>query len=128
LLGTPGVFALGVGDSFILCRAVAGEAEVLTLAVAPASRRAGLGRTLVEAAMGLAALAGADTCFLEVDNTPALNLYQTTGFEAAGLRPHYYRRPDGDIDAVVMRRDLNSGDGSPYVAPAPSLSSSNDSI
>ena len=55
-----GGFALAVEDSgalagFILCRLIAGEAEVLTLAVRPAARRRGIGRALVEAAITLAA-------------------------------------------------------------------------
>ena len=39
---------------FILCRMIAGEAEVLTLAVRPQLRRRGVGRALLEAAIALA--------------------------------------------------------------------------
>ena len=80
LLDGPGGFALLVETdaplAFILCRAVAGEAEILTLAVDPAARRRGLARALVEAAAGAARMAGADVMFLEVahDNLPALGL------------------------------------------------------
>lgn len=120
LLQTPGVFALGAPEGFILCRAIVGEAEVLTLAVAPAARRGGLGRALVEAAMQVAALAGAETVFLEVaqDNAAALALYRAAGFRETGRRKGYYRRAEGAIDALVMRRALNSGQASPYAGDA----------
>lgn len=114
LISGPGGFALLVeeGDrpvGFILCRAMAGEAEVLTLAVDPAARRRGLGRALVEAALGAARMAGAEAMFLEVahDNAPALALYEAAGFARAGVRRGYYARGlEGSADAVVMRLDL----------------------
>ncbi|MGR4862587.1 ribosomal protein S18-alanine N-acetyltransferase [Caulobacter sp. LARHSG274] len=114
LLKSPGVFAvLGEGDQpqgFILCRAIAGEAEILTVAVAPAARRRGWGAALVEMAAGLAREAGAEALFLEVadDNQAAVKLYEATGFDRVGLRKGYYPHPDGARDAVVMRRTLNT--------------------
>lgn len=108
LLVTFNVFGLMLdGQGFILCRAVADEAEILTLAVTPLVRRNGAGRALVEAAAVVAAARGADSLFLEVaaDNAAALGLYAATAFEPAGLRRGYYA--DG-ADAVVMRRTLNS--------------------
>jgi ribosomal-protein-alanine N-acetyltransferase len=114
LLDGPGGFALIAEDDeplgFILCRAIGGEAEVLTLAVRPPARRQGLGRALVEAAAELSQRAGADALFLEVaeDNGPAMALYQAAGFRLAGRRPGYYARPDGSTDALVMRRWLNT--------------------
>jgi ribosomal-protein-alanine N-acetyltransferase len=114
LLNSPGVFAvLGEGDApqgFILCRAIAGEAEILTVAVDPAARRRGWGAALVEMAAGIAKEAGALELFLEVaaDNLAALKLYEATGFDRVGLRKGYYPHPDGPRDAVVMRRTLNT--------------------
>ncbi len=108
LLVTFNVFGLMLdGQGFILCRAVADEAEILTLAVAPLVRRNGAGRALVEEAAGLARARGADSLFLEVaaTNAAALALYASTAFEAAGLRRAYYA--DG-ADALVMRRTLNT--------------------
>lgn len=108
LMATPGVFALTIdGRGFILCRSIVGEAEILTLAVDPAARRAGVGRALVEAAAGLAAQGGAESLFLEVadDNAAALALYTDTGFRRVGLRKGYYA---SGADAVVMRRALNT--------------------
>ena len=110
LLGGAGGFALlAEGKGFILCRAIAGEAEILTLAVAPAARRAGLGRALIEAAATTAGAAQAQALFLEVaaDNDAALALYRAAGFADAGRRAGYYPRASGAVDAVVMRRALN---------------------
>jgi ribosomal-protein-alanine N-acetyltransferase len=113
LMGTPGVFALAAVDGapvgLILMRAIAGEAEVLTLAVEPSHRRRGVARALLEAGLELALAAEAETCFLEVaaDNAAALALYRAAGFEQAGHRGGYYRRPDGEtVDALVLRRTL----------------------
>jgi ribosomal-protein-alanine N-acetyltransferase len=116
LLEGPGGFGLVVRDpksgaiaAFILARAIADEAEVLTLAVDPAHRRAGAGRALVEAAAIAAAAAGARSLFLEVagDNHAALALYRGAGFASVGQRPAYYRRGAASVDALVLRRDLN---------------------
>ncbi len=109
LMAEAGGFALWDEGGFILVRAVVGEAEILTLAVAPAARRAGLGRALVEAAASEAGVAGAETLFLEVavDNAAALALYRATAFEAVGRRKAYYPRPGGArVDALVLRRTL----------------------
>jgi len=116
LMGTPGVFALAAVNNepvgVILMRAVAGEAEVLTLAVEPAHRRRGVARALLEAGLTQAAAMGAEEAFLEVaaDNAAALALYREEGFEQAGHRGGYYRRPDGEaVDALVLRRSLKRG-------------------
>lgn len=95
---------------FILARAIAGEAEILTLAVDPAHRRLGVARALVEAAALAAEAAGAEALFLEVaaDNAPAIALYAQTGFQPVGRRAGYYARADGEAaDALVLRRTLN---------------------
>lgn len=113
LAASPGGFALVAEDEaplgFILCRAIAGEAEILTLAVDPAVRRRGLAKALVEAAKGLAQAQGADVMFLEVavDNLPAIGLYEGADFLRAGLRRGYYDRgASGAVDALVMRLEL----------------------
>lgn len=115
LLGGPGTFALLAEDpapiGMILCRAVAGEAEILTLAVVPRARRRGVAKALTLAAVGLARQAKAEEMFLEVavDNLAAVHLYEAIGFRRAGLRRGYYDRDDGvRVDAAVMRLDLNS--------------------
>lgn len=100
---SPGAFLLRDGAGFLIGRAIAGEAEILTLATRPDARRQGIGRRLVAAFLSRAA-ATADTAFLEVaaDNAPAIALYRTNGFIDVGCRPRYY---DG-VDARVMRCPL----------------------
>ena len=113
LASGPGAFGLIVEAEtplgMILCRALAGEAEVLTLAVDPDARRQGVARALVAAAAIAAKAAGAQAMFLEVavDNDPAIALYEAHGFVRAGRRPSYYARGGGIyVDAAVMRLDL----------------------
>lgn len=94
---------------FVLARAVAGEAEILTVAVAERSGRAGLGWRLMRAAMSEAHLRGAGEMFLEVDsvNHPAVGLYRKLGFAQVGERAAYYAGKEGARStALVMRRDL----------------------
>ena len=109
MLGLEGAFGLvaGAPDGFILARAVAGEAEILTLAVAPEARRHGLGARLLEAALAGAAERGAACLFLEVSeaNSPARSLYARAGAEEIGRRRRYYA--DGS-DALVLRITLPS--------------------
>ncbi len=95
----------------LICRAVGGEAEILTVGVAPWARRQGVGEALMIAAIGVARQAGSEAMFLEVDvdNASAIGLYQRLGFERAGLRKAYYDRgAKGRADALVMRLDLTS--------------------
>ena len=95
----------------------AGEAEILTLAVRPPSRRRGFGQRLVEGAAAKALQAGAATLWLDVaaDNHGALALYAGAGFETLGRRRGYYRvGPNHSIDAIVMRRALNTDASSLY--------------
>lgn len=109
LLADPHVWLEGVPQGFALGRAVAGEAELLTLAVAPTARRQGLGRGLLSAFEAGAAARGAMDVFLEVSsaNHAARSLYATQGYLEAGLRRRYYRDPDGaEIDGIVMRKLL----------------------
>ncbi len=99
LLSTPGAFAFFQPGGFILARAAGGEAEILTLAVAPAMRRHGLGRALVRAAASHAQSMGAFVLFLEVAaaNDAAYGLYQGLGFAKVGMRKAYYGGQDADI-------------------------------
>ncbi len=98
----------GQPAAFILCRTAAGEAEILTLAVAPPERRLGLGRALIDGALGEARARGASEIFLEVarSNAAALALYKACGFGKVGERAAYYRQGGDRGDALVLRRDL----------------------
>lgn len=109
-LADPLAFLLVEGDAaFLLGRAVAGEAELLTLAVAPEARRLGLGRKLVSRFLYQAQLRGAVRAFLEVkaDNAAAVALYESAGFTPAGRRRGYCQSADGSrTDALVLAREL----------------------
>jgi len=91
-----------------ITRTAAVEAEILTLAVAPAARGKGLGRALLQAAINRAQLKGAETMFLEVgaDNPQALALYAGLGFAKVGTRKAYYSTHSGGTDALVLRLSL----------------------
>ncbi|WP_298436561.1 GNAT family N-acetyltransferase [uncultured Jannaschia sp.] len=89
---------------FLLGRTVADEAELLTLAVDPDHRRAGLGQSLLARFEDTARTRGADAAFLEVaaDNAPARALYDGAGWQLAGQRTGYY----GGVDALTLRKTL----------------------
>jgi len=109
LLASPLVFALTRPGAFLLGRVVAGEAELLTIAVHPDQRRSGLGGALVDAFVTEARARGGESAFLEVaaSNTAARALYANCGFAPAGRRRGYYHRPDGTSeDALVLVRSL----------------------
>jgi ribosomal-protein-alanine N-acetyltransferase len=114
LLAQPGTFAFlaeleGAPCGFVLARVAADEAEILSVAVAPAARRRGAGRKLLEAAMAEAARRAVSRLFLEVavDNRAALGLYAALGFIETGRRKAYYAREKGPAaDALVLKRDL----------------------
>jgi ribosomal-protein-alanine N-acetyltransferase len=103
LLETPGTTALIAADrGFAMIRVAAGEAEILTLCVAPEARRAGLGARLLGAAAEAASAQGAREMFLEVaeSNKAARALYARAGFVEVGRRRSYY---DAGEDALVLR-------------------------
>lgn len=95
--------------AFVLVRLVAGEAEVLTIAVDPYHRRRGFARQLMETLFRRLYHDRAETLFLEVDagNEAALALYRRLRFRKVGERKGYYAR--GSVPgatALVMRADL----------------------
>lgn len=107
LMANPG-FGVSTATGFALGRAVAGEAELITIAVSPSARRAGTGRALLAQFEAEARTRGAQTAFLDVaaDNRAALALYQSAGWHETGRRKGYYARPDGAVDALTMAKAL----------------------
>jgi ribosomal-protein-alanine N-acetyltransferase len=105
LLESPGIVALVAPSGFVLARAIADEAEILTLAVTPEARRQGLATSLVSQTAEAATMRGALTMFLEVAaaNRAALALYRRLGFREAGRRKAYYGAGE---DALILRADL----------------------
>lgn len=109
LLDSPMTFALTVPNAFAMGRVVAGEAELLTLAVAPDQRRQGIAASLMQAFLTECRTRAADSVFLEVaePNLAARALYTAHGFTESGRRRAYYHTPDGQAqDALVLVRSL----------------------
>jgi [ribosomal protein S18]-alanine N-acetyltransferase len=90
---------------FILSRLAAGEAEILSIAIAPHRRGRGFSRALLDLHLRRLAGLGARAVFLEVDeaNAPARALYRHAGFYEVGRRQAYYQN---GASALVLRRDL----------------------
>jgi ribosomal-protein-alanine N-acetyltransferase len=90
---------------FILSRFAAGEAEILSVAIAPAWRGRKLARPLLDLHLRRLAGLGMRAVFLEVGehNAPATRLYRRAGFREVGKRQGYY---EGGATALVMRRDI----------------------
>ena len=109
LLATPGALLVERKGAFALGRCIADEAELLTIAVDPDSRRRGIGRVCLLEFEQVAHAAGARTAFLEVaaNNVAAIALYRVTGWENIGIRRGYYLdAAKNRFDALVMRKPL----------------------
>jgi [ribosomal protein S18]-alanine N-acetyltransferase len=94
---------------FVISRMAADQAEILSIAVAPAHRGQGLARKLLDVHMRRLAGYGISSLFLEVDerNTPARRLYAGFGFGEVGRRGSYYADVGKEAGAaLVLRRDL----------------------
>jgi len=93
---------------FIMSRCAGDEAEILSVAVAPAWRGRGLGRELLMLHLRRLAGLGIRAVFLEVGeaNRAANRLYGRAGFREVSRRPNYYRDGGADAHALVLRRDL----------------------
>lgn len=115
LLGNETTVLIHVRHGFVLGRIVGGEAEILTLAVAPEHRNRGTGSCLIEKFKKAAASASAGRVVLEVatDNDEARSLYQKTGFRAAAIRKDYYKAlPHKEkVSALVMTCDIEPDRG-----------------
>ncbi len=107
LVEEPGPASPPVG--LLLDTILVEEGEILTLGVAPAARRQGIARLLLDDLFARARARGARRLSLEVaaDNAAATRLYESCGFALAGRRRGYYRRPGGPVDALVYRRILH---------------------
>lgn len=91
-------------NGFIVYRAVADEAEIITIGVHPDARRAGIASAMLVVAEQDLRARGIKKLFLEVaeNNDPARKLYERAGFHQIGIRPKYY---DGK-DAIMMEKEL----------------------
>jgi ribosomal-protein-alanine N-acetyltransferase len=90
---------------FGLLRSIAGEAELLLLAVHPDFRGRSHGRRLLDRCMTEAEGGGAQTMFLEVrEGNPAIHLYSKAGFHQYNVRRDYYVGSNGTrYDALSFK-------------------------
>ena len=81
---------------------VAGEAQVMRVAMKKALRNQGLGLALTQELIQKAWENGAEAITLEVreSNGAAQKVYERCGFVSSGVRPHYYE--DTGEGAVIM--------------------------
>jgi ribosomal-protein-alanine N-acetyltransferase len=107
LLGQDRFFAAGAFDgpalgAYLTGYMVAGELEIVNVAVAAELRGRGLGSRLLRFCLDEARRRGAVRAVLEVrsGNAAARALYKSCGFAQAGLRRGYYA--DSGEDALVL--------------------------
>ena len=100
--------AQGSVIGFSLVRTVAGESELLLIAVMPDMQRRGVGLRLLDHFIEDAREGGVTRVHLEVrDGNPAIGMYRTAGFSAVGRRRNYYHAPDGKrYDAITLACEL----------------------
>ena len=93
----------------IVAQFVAGEAEILTLATAPAARRCGFAGALLTNLEQRLRSEGLTKWLLDVaaDNVGAIAFYEKQGFEVDGRRSNYYKRLEGQrVDAILMSKPV----------------------
>jgi ribosomal-protein-alanine N-acetyltransferase len=94
--------------AFAVGRIVAGEAEVLNVAVLKSHRQIGLAKALVTTLLSEFERESVTRVFLEVreSNYAASELYRRMGFSAVGRRPGYYQDPS---EAALIFEKLLAG-------------------
>ena len=82
------------------------EAYINNVAIDPKMRGKGLGHSLMEALIADGDSRGIEAYSLEVrvSNTPAIRLYESFGFECAGVRKRFYERPVEDAYVYWLRK------------------------
>lgn len=85
-----------------------GEGDITNVAVHPGFRRKGLAKLLIEEFSGILP-EDSESIFLEVreSNAPAINLYESCGFQRIALRKNFYSNPREH--AVIMKKILLEG-------------------
>ena len=93
---------------FSLTRTVAGESELLLIAVLPGEQRRGVGTLLLDDFLDSARASGGSRVHLEVrDGNPAIGMYRSAGFSPVGRRRNYYHATSGKrYDAITLAYDL----------------------
>lgn len=102
-----------LGAAVVLFRRGSASARLYSLAVAPAARGRGIGRSLLDAVLGVSAVSGRDRVSLEVrtDNHAALALYREAGFQETDRLVDYY---DDGADGLRMQCAVHPQRGEPW--------------
>jgi len=89
---------------FIMARTIAGEAEILKLAVESGYKRRQVASSLLSEALGRFGERGVKKCYLEMRaaNIPARSLYENFHFVMTGLRKSYYTDPKDDALCMTL--------------------------
>jgi ribosomal-protein-alanine N-acetyltransferase len=106
-------FVPGAAEGFVLYRDVAGDVEIMNLAVRVKGQ--GHGRFLLEkffAALFSGGPQSGRKVFLEVaaSNVPARKLYESLGFEKTGVRKAYYRSGEDALTYVKDTKESHDQD------------------
>ena len=103
-LKKSGCEILASDNGFIVWRAVADEAEIITIGVAPDARRQGIAEAMILLMEQELKKSSVVNVFLEVSevNLPAKKLYEKCGFIPTGKRPKYYN----GTDAIIMSKRI----------------------
>ena len=98
----------GEAVGFALQRIIAGDGELLLLAVDPRCQRRGVGQELLRNFIAVALDEGTDRVHLEVrDGNSAVAMYRAAGFQIVGRRRKYYHgRTGGQFDALTLNLKL----------------------
>ena len=93
---------------FSISREVAGEEELLMIAVDPHYQNKGIGLLILKQLIADAIKTDITSIFLEVrSNNPAQSLYRKLGFKEIGLRPAYYTGENKEkFDAITYKKSL----------------------
>ena len=102
------VFRNGGIAGFLILSTVAGEAEILEVAVSENMRRCGIASELMDEISDWCIKNGIERILLEVrvSNFPARAYYKKYDFAEDGVRKNYYRNPVED--AVLMSKKLQN--------------------
>lgn len=91
-------------NSLLMISHVLDEIEILTILTHPQARGQGKAKALLERLISYAKEQNVCQIFLEVnvENLPAIALYEKVGFQKTGVRKNYYKMKDGSYkDALV---------------------------
>ena len=83
-----------------------GDGDINNVVVAEEWRGQGVGKKMLETLMEWGKRIGIENYTLEVrvSNTPAIRLYESLGFESAGIRPGFYDRPKEDASIMWKKQ------------------------